>query len=116
MLHRRKADQPNNGQSARELARPAELAEYPDLWEFLTSRWWAEDRRPRETGTLLIFVEGGDRKIMLNDRDAHVLAFVTVQDGQSVFAAAEDALSSPKTDWRAPKNPSGGGPRRLERT
>jgi hypothetical protein len=112
MLKRRSKEMPLNGASARELPCPDDFKECPNLWEFLTVQWWAEERKVRQTGTLLVFVEGGDRKIMLNDRDAGLMAFVTVLGDQGVLEAAEAALDSPKTDWRAPRQPGAGGPRR----
>jgi hypothetical protein len=79
-------------------------------WEFLTTVLWDVGGGKRETGTVLLFGDAGRLKVVLNDRDANLIAFVTVGPSAAVLDAIEEALLSTDTDWRAAKRP--GAPRK----
>lgn len=88
---------------------PKEVATCPTLTEFVASPVWAEDGASRTTGTVLIFCDGGTLKVMLNDRDQSLVAFLTVLPGEGLFKAIEKALSTEGTDWRPARK---AGPRK----
>jgi len=80
-----------------------EVAACPTLTEFIALGVWPDDGKERITGTVLLFADGGMNKVMLNDRDQGLVAFLTVGPGESLFKAIEKALASEGTDWRASK-------------
>lgn len=71
----------------------------PSLWEFLAASHW-EDGAPRETGTILIFVEDAKIKACLCNRDSGHVGFVTSDTLEGLLRATEKALCDDKVDWR----------------
>lgn len=76
---------------------------FPALWEYLTLRQH-DDGAPRETSTMLVFVEGGQWKCCVNDRDAGMSAFVSASTFEGLMKAVEEALKQGKADWRVPRS------------
>lgn len=76
-----------------------ELADYPTLFEFLTSTRW-EDGAGRITGTFTMSYDRGRLKCSLNDRDGGNFVFVTLSPAEVVWEQLERVLSSPSTEWR----------------
>jgi len=77
-------------------------------WEFLTSTRWAMPPGPRRTGTVNFFCDAGKVKALLNDRDANLTAFVTLDPSKGLWEAVEEALLSTSTDWRLVQKQSQG--------
>lgn len=85
-----------------------ELAGYDSLAEFLLQTEWPEGGGVRTTGTVLIFMDSGGLKAMLNDRDQSLVAFVTIEPSEGILQALTHAVESTTTDWRAAKRFGGG--------
>jgi hypothetical protein len=81
---------------------------YPSLWEWLFASQWPDDGSARETGTVLLFVEGGQLKAMFNDRAQSLLAFMTLGSSGDVLGDLEAALAGGRMDWRSPRPKTGG--------
>lgn len=77
---------------------------YPDLYNFLTDTQW-DDGKPRETGTMLLFVQEGRYKVALNDRDADASAFVSGRTLTELLLAVEEAITDPTVEWRSKDSP-----------
>jgi len=94
----KKEDLPNGG------AMPVEgvLSAYPTLWEYLSAtKYDTEPPTPRQTSTLLLFVQDGQLKFCLRDRQEQRclwIAALTLEDG---LDALEEDLNSPLAVWRA---------------
>lgn len=75
---------------------------FPVLWEYLSGGQW-EDGSRRETSTVTIFVEDGQVKLCLNDRE---LKRTTWSTGLTLEAAAEgleSRLRDDRAEWRGSK-------------
>lgn len=57
----------------------------------------------RETGTILLFAEGGRLKACVSDRDQNAVAFVTGSGLLSLLSSVEDGLRDDTLDWRGQK-------------
>lgn len=87
----------------------------PTLHEFLTLSSLS-DGKPRSTSTLLVFVEGGLWKAVLNERDAELALWATSETFQGLLAELESRLSAPVVDWRPGRRQSGSAaPRGVDR-
>jgi hypothetical protein len=76
---------------------------WPNVVEFLCrSRW--EDGASRETGTLMIFCEGGAWKAWLHDRDLEEGAFLSAQTPEELLQLCDEGIGSGKLDWRPDKS------------
>jgi hypothetical protein len=84
-----------------------DLSSTPALVEFLTCEEWEPGVR-RQTGTALIFLDGGTLKACLSDRDQGLVSFVALSSLSGLAKALEARLCDEKGDWRASK----GGPAR----
>lgn len=69
------------------------------LFDFLVERVWS-DGRPRQTASLLIFVDEGQWKACLNDRDSGSVAFVSSSSVGGLLDAISDGLRGDSLDWR----------------
>jgi len=78
---------------------PDFLSAFPALGEFMSDTRW-EDGSPRETGTLLFFVEGGDVKACLMDRASSRRVFVTATTFRGLLELLEMGLRDDRLDWR----------------
>ena len=72
---------------------------FPNLFSYLTQDTW-EDGSTRVTSTVLFFVERGELKCCLSDRDAQRSAFITGSDFQGLLEAVESGLEEDTLDWR----------------
>lgn len=72
---------------------------YPNLWAFVTAAAF-EDGEPRQTGTLLLFLEQGRLKGCLNDRECGEVCFVTGSTLEDLLGRIEAGLGSSDLDWR----------------
>jgi len=75
---------------------------YPALFEFLAEPEWAAGE-PRETGTMLVFVEEGVFKARMNDRDGGRVAFYGSDSFQGLLEGLERKLKTDELDWRKDK-------------
>jgi hypothetical protein len=80
---------------------PDEWVTEASLWDFLSQQEW-EDGKARETGTILLFVDGGDGnlKAMIRDRDQGLIAFATYTGEGAVAAWLNHVIEGEHTDWR----------------
>lgn len=74
--------------------------ECPTLWEHLTATTWPEDGSPRETSSLLVFVQDGTLKAMVRDKNHNACLWVAAQSLTSLLCVLEQQLSDPAADWR----------------
>jgi len=80
----------------------------PTIEEFMRTTVW-DDESVRTTGSLLFFCEDGRWKVMVNDRDADQVAFVTGESFEGAIKAAEKGLTNGTLDWRMSKQKKGKG-------
>jgi hypothetical protein len=80
------------------------LESFPTLSEFLMCSTWP-DGSQRQTGTILLFLEGYLWKLCLKDKNGPRTAFISGPDPTTLFLAADEALSLNRLDWR-PDKPS----------
>jgi len=90
------------------LSDPETAKAYPSLWEFLTAQQWGNGDR-RDTGTLLVFVEGPVVKACVKDKDASAVAFVSARTLKELLQAVDKGLESGGLDWRADRPFKRGG-------
>lgn len=76
------------------------------LAEYLTAEEYPDGGK-RQTSTVLIFMEGGEVKACLRDRDTDMSLWVTSGSVPDVLLALESALQSDDAQWR--KNATYGG-------
>jgi len=79
----------------------------PNVWEYLSSESW-DDGSPRQTSTLLIFVEEGLCKVCINDRALQRKAWMTGKTPDAAFVALDAALGAGNIEWRPDKAPTSG--------
>jgi hypothetical protein len=73
---------------------------YPGLWSMLALRAYP-DGVARQTATLLLFIDGGQLKVCLNDRDQELQAWATGASLHDLLGALEAGLQADTLDWRA---------------
>lgn len=78
------------------------LQETPTLVEWLAASEW-EDKTPRETSTLLLFVEDGRWKCCFTDRDAEKCVWITCDTLTGLLALLEGDLQDGSGEWREKK-------------
>ena len=82
---------------------PADLCimlKCPSLVEHLSAEQW-DDGTPRERSTLTVFIEEGQFKLCLNDRNQGSSLFVASQSLREAVKALEKRLDgSQAADWR----------------
>jgi hypothetical protein len=103
-----------NGTASAQLQLPLSPPWSTDLKElvaFVSLAKWP-DGKPRCTGTMTIFVEGGCWKIYLNDKDAGVGHCVTGSTLEDALVSASLAVDDNSTPWRGSQGPSKGSQRR----
>ena len=87
---------------------PELLQRWPALFErMLVDRW--PDGAVRATDTLFIFCDGERFKLMLKDRDAGRVGFVSSLTLLGLFDAAEALLRDDAMDWRPDRQTKGKG-------
>jgi len=73
--------------------------QYPNLAAFLSQTTY-EDNTTRQTGTMIIFIQDGQLKMCLSDRDNQRNAFITSPTLQLLFDVVELGLGDGNLDWR----------------
>lgn len=73
---------------------------YEAMHEFLALEKW-EDGSDRETGTMSVFLDQGQWKARLCDRDGGLVAFVSSEGFTGLLDALEEGLRDGSLDWRA---------------
>jgi len=71
----------------------------PALFEYLTLDAW-EDGEVRQTATLLLFVEGGQFRGCVNDRENERSLWAGADTFLGLVGALEGRLIDPTADWR----------------
>lgn len=87
------------------------LKQAPALLEFLCVVSY-EDGTPRVPGSATIFVEGGVLKLVLSDKDAGAVAFITAPTLAELLMRASKGLEKGDLDWRVSRpspGTAGGG-------
>lgn len=84
---------------------------FPTLAEYLSVTAW-DDGSPRETSTLLVFVEEGVWKGCIHDRAAGRSAWLSGAAPVALLGRLEDALRDETVEWRRRKPDAGGGGKR----
>lgn len=84
---------------------------YPAICEYVSTAQW-EDGTPRETSTLLLFVEDGLWKCCLNDRAVGRSGWRAADTLQGVLDALEAVLREDCVEWRVAKGKPQGRPRK----
>jgi hypothetical protein len=75
---------------------------FPTLQGFLRETAW-DDGATRETATLMIFAEDGRWKVMMNDREALQVCFVSGNTVGDCLRSLEKGLLAGNLDWRRSK-------------
>lgn len=78
----------------------ADKKKFPTLIEYLT-RTSYDDGSPRQTSTVMVFIDQGHVKACLNDRDAGRAGWMSADALGSVLDELERALADDSIDWRA---------------
>ena len=76
------------------------LKKFPTVLEYLADTKW-EDGTEREASTLSVFVEDGQFKLALNDRDGKRSTYLTAGTLDMALASLEAALLRGSCDWRS---------------
>jgi len=101
------------GEAAEVQSDPAASLEFfaglcPTLWAYLSDKRW-EDGSARTTATMTMFVEDGQVKLCLNDRDGGRTAWSTSSSLEGAAYGLEDRLCKGTLDWRPAKQWGKGG-------
>lgn len=75
------------------------MTAFPAIWDFLTDQS-ETDGKPRQTTTFLFFVQDGQFKVCVKDRQNGLQAFVSASGAQDVVEAIEAGLRNATLDWR----------------
>jgi hypothetical protein len=93
---------------------PAFQKAHPVLYAFMTLE--EEDGKKRTPSSLVLFVEGGEFKACLSEKDANLKLWRSSGTFQGLLKSLETALASGQADWRRGYDPGGNGkpPRRKK--
>jgi len=90
--------------------KPAEAAwkgdDFKDQFPHVSAFWEQatyDDGSPRQSGTIIIFVQDGMLKACVSDRDNGRSAFVTAPTFQALWELIEHGLAEAKLEWRGIK-------------
>lgn len=99
-LHRKRGPASSSTGAAGPWCIPAGCtSRYPTLCAFLTQEQW-EDGTTRTPGGLSLFFDGGRLKAVVNDKDASLVGFLTLDSLSGLLDTLEAALASDALDWR----------------
>jgi len=94
----------SGGQNAKPLADPApDFMRSETLWQFLTSVIWPDGGGKRRPGSLSVFMDDGELKACLSDKDLALVAFVTLDPTQPILEQLNELLEADTLDWRRSK-------------
>ena len=79
------------------------LTMYPNLFHYLVDERW-DDGSPREKATLLLFVDAGRLKGMLNDKAMRRIAWLSSTSLAGLLGSFESGLETGALEWRADKH------------
>lgn len=79
---------------------------YPLLHSYLTQNRWP-DGSPRETSSIILFVDGPTCKAMLRDKDEGLCLWVASTSLWLVFDVLEAKLADPAAEWRQDRQEAG---------
>lgn len=82
------------------------LAACPTVVEYLALERYASGK-PRERSTMSVFIEHGQVRLCLNDRDVGESMWVSGDSLEAALASLEKRLAGGSTEWR-PNRPQGG--------
>jgi len=102
MVKRRSTGESNGDSSRDRLLDEDFFEEWPTVWEYLSETRF-DDGKPRETSTVLIFVDAERLKVCLSDREANEVAFVSGATFKEAMDALERGLAGGTLDWRPGK-------------
>jgi hypothetical protein len=102
------------GEETTGLRDPEWSVNYPSLWEQLTATRYP-DGSAREPGSLLLFVQDGQIKAMLRDKDQGLCLWATAKGASQVLSLLETMVSDEDTDWREDRQAPGQQARRKRR-
>lgn len=94
---------------------PTFQRKFPILWEYLTKTTF-DDGTPRDTSSVLVFLDAGTWKLMLRDKTAGLCLWVAAKTPTVVWEALEAALGDPSTEWRVDRQQAGQTAKRVKRT
>jgi hypothetical protein len=90
-------DAPRKGKKG-ELILP-EIPGAPTVCHFLASDTWP-DGEVRERSTLVVFVEDGQFKVCLSEKNLNATLWATASSFAGLLEALEDRLTADAPDWR----------------
>lgn len=73
---------------------------YPTLWAYMTDDMW-EDGKPRARSTFLVFCDGSEVKLWLNDKALKRTAWFAGESLLHALEGLEEALQTDTLSWRA---------------
>lgn len=91
------------------------MSSHPALWSYLTQMAW-EDGSPRETASLLVFMDGGAFKAMLRDKANGLCLWVAAPALSMLMDVLEAKLLDPNADWRTDRVAPGQKAGRVRKT
>jgi len=111
----KRGDQRRVGGASGSLIEPdAMSAAYPVLWSHLTQTEWAKDE-PRETSSLLVFLQDGMLKGMVRDREAGLCLWMASGSLGGLLDALEAGLCDPQAEWRIDRQAEGAKAKRVRK-
>jgi len=76
---------------------------YPALYEYLTSTTYPDGSK-RETSTILVFVDDGQLKVCLNDRETSLMLWSSGESFEESLLVMDELLRSDNPPWRESKS------------
>jgi hypothetical protein len=92
------------GNSANRSADVEFRTQYPHVTEYLENTTY-DDGSPRQPSALSLFVEDGNCKVALNDKDCQQSLYVTAQTFTECLCLLEECLATNRVVWRPWKRP-----------
>jgi len=100
----------------REISDSASVKRWPELWEYLTAKFYDEKRtQPRLTATITLYRrDDGFIGATLNDKDNARVAFAVGETLLGLLDSLEAVVSNPKTVWRNDRDLTGNAKRQKK--
>lgn len=98
----------------RELSDSASVKRWPELWDYLTSKFYdREGTQPRLTSTITLYRrDDGFIGATLNDKDNARVAFAVGETLLGLLDTLEAVVANPKTVWRNDRDLTGNSKRK----